>query len=297
MIQKRGLAKSFILIITLGVLITLILSAPAQAYILKLDSSNTSVQKGEKVNFVGSVQKEMNDRANITSLEFILEGPLKIICKFKLDGEIISGCNGITIQVTSTCTDPGYGYTNCNNESGYGYGGYGNSNELLYNITYDTGKYFAGKYTPSFVVKSGNSVLNSKLGEELVVSPGSIPGAQKSCSIRAKDGTAIINGESFGNKNKINFYIPLKGARKGTGYINGQKGRTTFSYNFKVVDIIEQDVNHTAISVVGDYTIGVGKKTQESAVIVLDKVSNMINVTGADINIKYMNINFKTAGC
>jgi hypothetical protein len=151
MIQKK-VTKIFALTITMGVLITLIISAPAQAYILRLDVSDKTVNKGDKVSFTAAIQIQPKDKANITLIQLKLVGPLDRVCSFKQNGEIIEGCDGITIKKISSCSqydghsNGGYGY---DNNIGYGYSpvnegdclpGYysGNDDELKYNITYDT---------------------------------------------------------------------------------------------------------------------------------------------------------------
>jgi hypothetical protein len=144
---------------------------------------------------------------------------------------------------------------------------------------------------------SGNKILSTISGKTLNVL---FPGYQiqtKSCSIRAKNGEASADKAEFGQANKLNFYIPQKGARSGTGYITGQKGRITFSYKFKVVDSIERDVNHTAVSVSGKYRVGLGKETVEKSVILLDKVNGRLDVLGDNIEIKYMDVNFNEGVC
>jgi len=318
MIQKRKVTKIFALTITLGILVTLIISAPAHAYILRLDVNQKTVNKGDIVSFDASIQVEPLDRANITSIQLKLMGPLDIICSFKPNGEIIEGCNGITIERVSNCSVyggySGYdGYGKVYVDSGYGYSGYGSygygncgygyeedNSEMNYKITYNTSVYFAGKYKTSLVVFSGNNPINSMNGDEINVlfdcgPKGCIP--DKYCSIRAKNGDASVDETEFGEKNKINFYLPQKGARPGEGYITGQKGRTTFSYKFIVGNILEKDVNHTAISVFGKYKVGIGPEKEEKSVLVLDKVNGRLDVLGEEIQVEYMDVNFKNGGC
>jgi hypothetical protein len=306
MLQKRNVTKIFALTITLGILVTLIISAPAHAYILRLDISNKTVNKGEIVSFDASIQIEPQDRANVTSIQLKLNGPLDIICNFKPSGEIIEGCNGIKIEKITRCSS--YGKVHVTSGYGYGYGyddcgyGYEDDSEMNYKITYDSGAYFAGKYKTSLVVYSGNNPINSVLGEEINVlfkcnGPNGACITDKYCSIRAKNGDASVDETEFGDKNKINFYIPQKGARPGEGYITGQKGRITFSYKFVVGDILEKDANHTAVSVIGKYRVGIGSEKEEKSVLLLDKVNGRLDVLGEEVNVEYMDVNFKNGGC
>ncbi len=171
---------------------------------------------------------------------------------------------------------------------------------MNYKITYNTSVYFAGKYKTSLVVFSGNNPINSMDGDEINVLFNCTNGTckpDKYCSIRAKNGDASVDETEFGEKNKINFYLPQKGARPGEGYITGQKGRTTFSYKFVVGNILEKDANHTAISVFGKYKVGIGPEKEEKSVLVLDKLNGRLDVLGEEVQIAYMDVNFKNGGC
>lgn len=303
---EKKVGKILIFIMTLGILVTLLISAPALAYVLRLDVSSTKVSKGDVVSFTASVQIEPEDRASITSLQLRLIGPLDIICKFRPDGTIIDGCNGINITKISKCSNyVSYEGYNGYDSPGYGntclYGYYGEDETLLtYNITYDTGSNFAGTYKTSLVVLAGNNPLNTMAGSDIIVNATINPG--KYCSIRAKKGSATLEGSSFGTNNKINFYVPAKnptgsGARPGKGYIMGQKDRTTFSFDFTINDVLERNENQTVVSVTGKYKIGLNKQSDEKAVLVLNKKSNTLNVLGSDLKIAYMNVNFQQGGC
>ena len=169
MIQTKNAAKIFTLMITLGVLITLIISAPAQAYILRLDVSNKDINKEESVGFTATIQLSSQDKSNITSIQLKFIGPSNITCNFKPNGEIIDGCNGITINKTSDCSlYSGYnGYGNCN----FGYYG-GSELELTYDISYNSGFPLEGMYKTSLSVFSGSKLLNTFSGGNLkVISP------------------------------------------------------------------------------------------------------------------------------
>jgi hypothetical protein len=309
MIQKRKVTKIFALTITLGILVTLIISAPAHAYILRLDAADKNVSKGELITFDASVQVESQDRANVTSIQLKLIGPLDIICSFKPNGEIIEGCDGIKIQKLSNCSGySGYngysGYSGYAGYNSYGYSdcGYGDSSQMNYEITFNTSVYFAGKYKTSLVVMSGNNPINTFNGEDINIifdcdGPNGLCVTDKYCSIRAKNGDASVDDDEFGLKNKINFYIPQKGARPGEGYITGQQGRTTFSYKFVVGNILEKDENHTAISVYGKYKVGIGPEFEEKSVLLLDKVNGRLDVLGKGVSVEYMDVNFKNGGC
>jgi hypothetical protein len=288
--MKKEIVKKVLAgIITFSVLIILIVSAPASAYILNLQFPSKELTKGEQIKFHASIDIEPEDNPTIDYVQLKLAGPIVVNCKFYVNGSIISGCRGITIEKikVDTC-DEGYDY-------GYCYG-YESKKKLKYEIMLDSSTYIVGKYNSIFSLYSNKKEIAKISGETLTVNAVKPKKNIKSCSIRAKDGSSMIEGSDFGTNNKINFYVPIVGARSGEGFITGQKGRTTLSYNFKVKDIVENDENHTAISVTGKYRIGIGKEQIEDAIITLDKRNNKIDVFGENINIVYMNVNFKD-GC
>lgn len=269
----------------------LLVSAPAQAFVLGLDLEDIIVNKGDIVDFEASIKVEPDDTVNISSIVLKLDGPLDINCKFKTDGDIISECKGIQIKKISS-SDDCYGYDGyC-----YGYdGGYAPEDEknFMYKISINTSLYFAGKYKTSLAIYSGNKLIGQKKQGSIQINAKV---SLKDCSIRAKKGDSIIEGESFGDNNKINFYISRRGSKTGQGYITGQYGRTTFSYKFSVKNILEDDANHTDIEVSGKYRVDLKGDKTEKSVIVLDKKNHKLTVVGENVNIEYMDVNFKE-GC
>ncbi|MDP2925705.1 MAG: hypothetical protein Q8N99_05010 [Nanoarchaeota archaeon] len=288
--MKKGIVeKAGAVVITIFVLGILFLSVPAQAFTLGLDFPSKKLTRGDNINFKVTVKLESNDEVNVTTFLLRLIGPFTSNCKFDRDGNIIIGCKGMTIEKVTdpdTCA-PGYGY--CYN--------YGNKKNFHYKISLDTTEYYAGKYRTSATAYSGNKVLTAQEGDELTIDPiEEVASLYESCSIRAKDGNAYIEDTNYGQSNKLNFYLAGPKARKGEGFVNGQKGRTTYNFKFKVNDIIDKDSNLTIISVTGKYKVGIGAFKNENAVIVLNKKKSTVNIIGENVNIAYMNINFMN-GC
>ena len=307
MIQKRGLTKFLVFITTLGVLISLILSAPAQAYALKLDILNKTVRQKENVNFTASLSINPTEIINVTS--FILEvgnEEYNINCEFYPNGSAISGCEGLTIvnisapiygNISSSCYGYGgyntcscYGYDSCYSY-GYHYSGYTNGT-FIYNITLDTKKVPVGNYSTSFGVNLGNEKI-FRDGDTLEVLPELIK--LKDCSIRGKGNNLTAEGYTF-SKDKLNFYVPLANAERGEGYLTGQAKRMTFNYEFKVVKVVENTNRDLFVLVSGNYRLGVGNKTREEATIHFDKINKIASISGEHIHIDNINVDFKK-GC
>lgn len=279
--------------ITLGVLITLILSGPAQAYTLRLDSSTNSVEKKDKVYFTASMKIDANEFLNINYFVLHLDNSKDFICKFKVNGEIIRGCNGINItQISSAPFENNSGY-------GYNYGSGYNNGEFKFNITLDTKKYPIGTYKTSFEAII-NGTVREQSGSDLTITNPLPKKLLKDCSIRAKGEGLNLNTESqdmiFGG-NKLNFYIPLENAVKGSGYITGQQKRTTFEYKFKTLKVLENNADSLFVHVSGDYKVGVGSKINQDAVIYLNKKTQKVSIIADNINIENMDITFIKGDC
>jgi hypothetical protein len=290
MIQKRNISKFLAIAITLGVLITLILSGPAQAYTLKLDSSTNSVEKKDKVYFTASMKIDSNEFLNINYFVLHLDNSKDFICKFKVNGEIIRGCNGINItQISSAPYVKGYGYS---------YAGY-NNGEFKFNITLDTKKYPIGTYKTSFDAIINGTVIKQG-GSDLTITNPLLNKTLKDCSIRAKGEGLDLNTETqdmiFGG-NKLNFYIPLENAVKGSGYITGQLKRTTFEYKFKTLKVLENNADSLFVYVLGDYKVGLGSRIQQDAVIYLNKKTQKVSIIADNINIENMDVTFIKGDC
>jgi hypothetical protein len=288
--MKKRNTKIISVILTLTILGLLLISAPAQAFLLGLSISDKDVNKGDIIDLKLTAQAIPED-SEIVSLSLnlsrteILAGIPEEICNFKADGTIISGCNGIIIDKKDNI---GYGYAYIH---GYGYGyGYG-ENVLEYDIHLNTSEYYVGTYKTTLVVKTTDNVYNQN-GEEITIKLPN-PTILKACSIRAKQGAAIVQNQDFGTNNKINFYISNMRARNGQGYIMGQKGRTTYSYKFVVDKIIENDKTHAIIEVSGKYKVGIGKQMTEKSIVIFDKKNNQLDVIGKNLNIEYMDVSFK----
>ncbi len=263
--------------IVLGIIAILIFSGPAQAFSISLDIKDTAVEKGGTINIDANIETGNNDApGEIDNLTFKLKGLNSIECTFYPDGEVISGCEGITIKKISS-SNSGY----CK-EYGYGYGC-----KLSFKISIETGFFDIGTYSTSLVLdsKSKETEIN---GKEIAIN-----NPKKVCSIRANNGNLIANNIQF-DKNRINFYIPLQNAIRGEGYITGQKERDKFLYKFNIEKILENSDTKTKVQVSGKYRIGTyGKFVNENAVLTFDRIENVTSLIGNNIKMSGMKIKFR----
>ncbi|VVB77922.1 Uncharacterised protein [uncultured archaeon] len=156
-------AKLSAVVLTVMIISILVVSSPAQALNLNLNSSKSKISRGESVIFDASIL--INSNQPIQKLELDLSGPEKVSCFFNEDGSIISGCKGMTIRKISTdVPDSGYGYS-------YGYG-YGSEVDPEYEITLASDDYKTGDYTSSLKAFIGDQVF-TKDGSNLNIAASS----------------------------------------------------------------------------------------------------------------------------
>ena len=292
--EKERYIRVFGLLISLTIITILLISGPAQAYILGLTSSSNSVERGDKVNFIATVKAEGNETLGIDYLDLKLTAinniPSFFNCKFLPNGTILSGCEGISIEEISVPGQYGYSY---GYDSGYSYG-YGAVDTLMYNITLDTTKFLPLEYKTSLSMAVGNKTFE-QAGPSILITSIVQP-LKNGCSIRAKSSVILVGNKSFDNA-RLNYYIPLRNAVNGEGYLIGQKNRETFNYEFKNIKIIQNDDNNMVLLLVsGKYRLGLAKKVLETSVINLNKKTNKIDIIGDNVNISGMNVYFKV-GC
>ena len=124
----------------------LIVSGPAQALIIGSDFN----KQNKNIEF--RFWMNPNSGENLAVSELKLELSTGQVCKFNVDGSVISGCDNLVIEKITAPDKPGNGP-----KPGYGYG-YDNANNdrLAYKITLDSSKLSAGDYTMTFLVKIGN---------------------------------------------------------------------------------------------------------------------------------------------
>ena len=116
--MTRGSSKFISFGIASIVLMLLVFTGPAQAFILSLNIQNHKFISGETVIMEVSSEPESGENLILNKFTLDIEGPTDIPCEFNSDAEIISGCEGISITKLDNETNKfGYSYS-----YGYNYG-------------------------------------------------------------------------------------------------------------------------------------------------------------------------------
>jgi len=157
-------AKIMSFFITALILSLLVLLGPVEALSLNLSLNASNIQKGQTVEFTADIDINSSETLDIKEITLELSGPETVSCKFSPEGNIISGCKGISIsKISASQFGYGYGYN-----FGYGYG-YGYTNgKLEYKITLDTSNYSAGTYAVNLKAQVANQLF-SKQGSDLAI--------------------------------------------------------------------------------------------------------------------------------
>ena len=268
-------------VITSIVIILLIASGPAQALTLGINISDSEYTRGQTINLLLSADITKDEFTNIQKFTFTLKGTNTFNCEFDLNGTEISSCPGISIEnIEKPDFNFGYGY-------GYGYGP--NEGVLRYNVTISTENINAGKYETLFLV--------SVPGEDMEIEGQEITIANKtnevnSCSLRAKGGSATFNETDIGHKGKLSLFIPSKGAENGKGSIIAKEGKNRVTYNFNILEASFINEKTVLIKTTGEVKVDRQGKTKETAEIIYDTESGLIDVKGTLLNIEDMDVTF-----
>jgi hypothetical protein len=187
---KRGLnSRRFIAsFISISILTLLFLAGPAQAFILGLTVDNDIPSKGDSITFTATLDIERMDRyLPVKNLTLVLDGPEYTQCIFDVMGNVLSGCENMTITPLFNSYSQGYGYGygydsdngygydfgygyGYDSDNGYGYGydsdngygyGYGAGEiTLKYEITLDTTDYLEGNYDTMLMAHIGDEIFS-----------------------------------------------------------------------------------------------------------------------------------------
>lgn len=172
---KTWISKFFAVALTSLVILTLILSGPAQGFTLNLNLNKPLIDSGEIVKFTAEIEIPSGENLPIDEITLTLDGPTPKTCIFDINANNLTSCEGITIAKDSTATTSyGYGYGYFNSAPynfGYGYGA--TNGKLRYIITLDTDSFKAGTYLTNLKVKIGSSMF-TQAGINLVVKEASI---------------------------------------------------------------------------------------------------------------------------
>lgn len=201
---EKAAMRILILIFTFGVISMLLMSGPANAAILRLNSDKSTLNEGESVVFNGVLQVTETEYNSVSSVILRLNGPSSKVCTFDVQGNIIdiAGCNaeGVKSINVSSRLIPGSAYS-----YSYGYGI--DTIELTYIITLSTEGYAAGAYSTSIsVITAGQPTTQA--GNQIVIRTDSTGtrGGSHTYSITKDESLSYENGKieiSKGDKYQI----------------------------------------------------------------------------------------------
>jgi hypothetical protein len=205
--MEKAAMRIFILVLTFGVISMLLMSGPANAAILRLNSDKSILNAGETVVFNGVLQVTETEYNSVSSVILRLNGPSSNVCTFDVHGNIIAGCGAIGVQSinVSSRVIPGSAYS-----YSYGYGI--DTIELTYTITLSTEGYAAGTYSTSISVTSAGQTTTQAGNEIVIKTDGTHSGGSHTYSITKDESLSYENGKmgiSKGDKYQIygNSYI------------------------------------------------------------------------------------------
>ncbi len=126
-------------IISIILVTALLIAGNANALTVDIKPSNDRATAGEVINFHITLERENNEPIN--SLTFSLAGPESRTCNFDINGNPVSGCDGITIKRLTEDI------------------GYGPSKFLKYKISLDSSQFVPGTYTAKMSAVSNGSTI------------------------------------------------------------------------------------------------------------------------------------------
>lgn len=174
MVNKIGAFRKFYsILLTMSIIGILILAVPSQALTITLSPpSDSKVELGNEVSFTATFNIKTDEQVPIRDLNVKVGND---ICEFDVDGTLLSGCTGVTVEVIKFDSlyligDNKFKYLGDNYDYGYGYG-YGYSKhsgngEIVYKITIDSNEFSLGKYDVSVQANFDNGISTSP-GDQL----------------------------------------------------------------------------------------------------------------------------------
>ncbi|MBI2629251.1 hypothetical protein HYW74_04155 [Candidatus Pacearchaeota archaeon] len=181
---KNILIKTSAVLMSLIIIAVLVISGPAQAFTLAIDSNKDFVSKGENITFDVSVKMNSNEETSLNTITLTLDGPDgSKECVFDSNGNKLSQCMGV-VNITKVNVAGGiYGYLS---EFGYGF----KDKEVTYKITLDTDGYSLGAYDIIAKAVIGNDVIIQEMSNKVV--------------IKSESSSSNPYGHSRGNSKKTN---------------------------------------------------------------------------------------------
>ncbi len=274
------LIAGFISIVIISLLIFL---GPAQAFILKVSVSDNFNVIGEPITFTLSTEIQESEILNIEFINLTLQGATPVSCSFLANGTKISPCpNVISIDKLSAP----------NTTFGYGYGYTFNQGILKYLVVLNSSNFLPGEYNVYYTIITASSSLESP-AEKIFI--GNNFTLTESCSVRADSGSISFLNNTFDEKNKLNFNLPLKEAKKGEGSLTAQDKRSRISYTFIMEKAVKLSKDKIVFKTSGLLRDDLKNPIPVKAILTMDKKINKIDISG-DIEAESMYVTF-TKGC
>ncbi len=207
--MEKGVTKSISFVITLFILAILVLSGPANAFSLDLNSSSTKADVGELVSFLLNLNINTGERLPVDYFLFSLIGNANVECEFMSNGTIISGCSGMTINLLSEANFTEGNLTGNYSGNlynwGYGYGyGYGSTAEILsYNLSLNTSGLSDGIYSTEFRVKIGSNQFTKKGANLIILIPINILNLPASSACVYENNSITISANATGSVKEV----------------------------------------------------------------------------------------------
>lgn len=160
-INSKTFSKFFAFLVSSIIILLIIFSGPANAYSLKVDSNKNTVEQGKQVTFNVKLKINSNEDISDNKIVFEINGNKTVLCEFNLNGEILSGCEGMDIKkIANKIKDK-------DDEKGYGYGK--DKTNIIYKIKLDTANYSAGKYDAQLSLKINNENIVKSAGNFIII--------------------------------------------------------------------------------------------------------------------------------
>ena len=247
--KKERNQKLIATIFTCLILALLIISGPANAFIINLNGfaiSNPS--QGDKISTTASVEINSNEQMPLPNpFEIFVDDNL--IRTFSVDATSTDcdDAKGINISLISNTNSYGYGY---GYRYGYGYGygyqsGY-NNGIFTYNVTLDTNKFTLGEHEIQLRIDAGDNHIYSSEEKLITINPVGANNTETQTSVTSDEDA------EFDNSSVIIEYNGTENARI---TVSGFSSRPTDTNTFSIPELNKYYQIETNVSDIGETLI------------------------------------------
>lgn len=272
------------IIISVGIVLFLIILGPVQAFLLNISAINTIAFIGDKIFFNVSASTGSDETQNIDFFTLNITGPKNLSCSFLPNGTLVTACPLLDIELLE----------NLSFNFGYGYG-YAAPNSLLkYKIKLTTNLFSEGNYTSKLFAITDTIIFESTHTSFKLLrrSSGNEIAKIDGCSLRAKEGSSIFNNTNLDSNNRLNVFIPSKGAKNGKGFYTSQEERNRISYSFEVLNATK--IGNTLITFETSGTLRFSQRgiLAENATIKYFTQKELVEIKGKTFSAKNLEVTF-----